>query len=77
MLLVIMITQEVITLDKGNTMVKRFDKEYSTQYTPEMQYLKSVGIQYTFVKEINGVNTYKYTKSPNLFRALEKFYTNS
>ena len=45
-------------------MIKKFDKEYSTQYTPEMKYLQSKGINYSFVKEIEGVTTYKYTKTP-------------
>jgi hypothetical protein len=54
--------------------IKKFDKEYSTQYTPEMKYLQSKGITYTFVKEINGVTTYKYTKTPELFSALVSFY---
>lgn len=53
---------------------KKFDKEYSTQYTPEMKYLKECGINYTFVKEINGVTTYKYRKTPELFLALVSFY---
>lgn len=39
-----------------------------------MKYLESVGIKYSFVKDINGVTTYKYTKTPELFRALEFFY---
>ena len=55
-------------------MVKKFDKEYSTQFTPEMNYLQSQGINYSFVKEINGVTTYKYTKTPELFSALTSFY---
>lgn len=55
--------------------LKKFDKEYSTQYTPEMKYLLEQGIKYTFVKDINGVTTYKYTKTPELFRALEFFYS--
>ena len=55
--------------------MKKFDKEYSTQYTPEMKYLQSIGILYTYVKNINGINTYKYTKTPELFKALEFFYT--
>lgn len=55
--------------------MKKFDKEYSTQYTPEMQFLKSVGINYTFVKTINEINTYKYNKTPELFHYLEIFYT--
>ena len=55
--------------------IKKFDKEYSTQYTPEMKYLESIGVKYNFVKTVNEVNTYKYTKTPELFRALEIFYT--
>lgn len=55
--------------------MKKFDKEYSTQYTPEMKFLLGKGIKYTFVKEINGVTTYKYEKTPELFKFLEKFYS--
>ena len=54
--------------------MKKFDKEYSTQYTPEMKFLLEQGIKYTFVKEINGVTTYKYEKTTELFNALEIFY---
>jgi hypothetical protein len=54
--------------------MKKFDKEYSTQYMLEMKYLQDAGINYTFVKNINDVNTYKYKKSPELFKALEYFY---
>lgn len=57
-------------------MIKKFDKEYSTQYPPEMKYLLSKGIKYTFVKDVNGVTTYKYTKTPELFLALVSFYMN-
>lgn len=53
---------------------KIWDKEYSTQYTPEMKYLQLKGINYSFVKEINGVTTYKYTKTSKLFQALMDFY---
>lgn len=53
---------------------KIWDKEYSTQYTPEMKYLQSKGINYSFVKEVNGVTTYKYTKTSELFEALMYFY---
>ena len=53
---------------------KIWDKEYSTQYTPEMKYLQSKGINYSFVKEINGITTYKYTKTSELFKALMDFY---
>lgn len=54
--------------------MNKYDKEYSTQYTPEMKYLYSKGIKYSFVKDINGITTYKYTKTPELFSALVSFY---
>lgn len=55
--------------------LKKFDKEYATQFTQEMKFLLSKGIKYTFVKEINGVTTYKYTKNSELFQALVEFYS--
>lgn len=54
--------------------MKKFDKEYSTQYTPEKKYLESVGITPSFVKVIDEVTTYKYTKTSKLFKALMFFY---
>ena len=54
--------------------MKKFDKEYSTQYTPEMEYLQKNGIFPSFVKIINNVTTYKYTKTSTLFEALAIFY---
>lgn len=54
--------------------MKKFDKEYFTQYTPEKDYLLTLGIMPSFVKVINGVTTYKYTKSSELFKALAIFY---
>ena len=55
--------------------MKKFDSEYFTQYVKEMQYLLQNNIKYTFVKDINGITTYKYKKTPELFRILEIFYT--
>ena len=55
--------------------MRKFDKEYSTQYVPEMKYLLSKGIKYSFVKEVHGITTYKYTKTPELFLALVYFYS--
>lgn len=55
--------------------MKKFDIEYSTQYTPEKEYLLSKGITPSFVKVINEVTTYKYKKTPELFHYLEIFYT--
>lgn len=56
-------------------MIKKWDKEYSTQYIQEMKYLQSKGINYSFVKDINGITTYKYTKTPELFLELVYFYS--
>lgn len=56
--------------------MKKFDKEYSTQYTPEKEYLLKNGIAPTFVKVINGVTTYKYTKTAQLFKLLSFFIYN-
>lgn len=53
---------------------KRFDFEYATSYRAEVQYLKSVGIQYEFVKNIDGISTFKYKKTFDLFKALSDFY---
>lgn len=52
----------------------KFDKEYSTQWKLEVEYLEKLGITYTFVKEINNISTYKYTKTSELFNALGFFY---
>lgn len=54
--------------------MKKYDKEYSTQYTPEKDYLLKNGISPSFVKTINEVTTYKYTKSSELFKLLAIFY---
>lgn len=52
-----------------------FDKEYSTQYLKEMDYLTSKGIMCEFVKTTEkGVRTYKYKKTKELFLALVDFY---
>ena len=70
------IQKYIVLIDyvKGFDDMKIFDKEYSTQYTPENEYLYSKGIKPSFVKTINEVTTYKYTKTPELFLALVSFY---
>lgn len=55
-------------------MDKKFDKEYSTQWVEEMQWLKKRGVKYSFVKTINGITTYKYKKTSHLFGLLTLFY---
>lgn len=55
-------------------MNKKFDKEYSTQWSLEYLYLKENGIPYTFVKTENGLTTWKYKKNYKLFDTLKNFY---
>ena len=54
--------------------MKKYDKEYSTQFSPERDYLLKNGIKPSFVKVIDGVTTYKYTKTSALFKLLTIFY---
>lgn len=54
--------------------MKKYDKEYSTQYSPEKDYLLKNGIKPSFVKIIDNVTTYKYTKTLKLFKLLSLFY---
>lgn len=54
--------------------MKKFDIEYSTQYSPEKEFLLSNGIKPSFVKVINEVTTYKYKKTSELFGLLAIFY---
>ena len=56
--------------------MKKWDIEYSTQYTPEKEYLLKCGIKPSFIKIINEVTTYKYKKTSELFKALAFFYAN-
>lgn len=56
---------------------KKFDKEYSTQWINEVEYLHANGIRWTFVfTNADGISTYKYTKNYELFYHLAKFYEN-
>ena len=54
--------------------MKKYDKEYSTQFSPEKDYLLSKGIKPSFTKVINNVTTYKYTKTSDLFKELAILY---
>lgn len=40
--------------------MKKWDKEYSTQYLPERNYLLKHNIKPSFVKVQNEITTYKY-----------------
>ena len=55
--------------------MKKFDKEYATQWLEEVAWLKDNNIRYIFVKtDENNVTTYKYTKTSELFSSLAIFY---
>lgn len=56
--------------------MKKFDKEYFTQYVPEKEFLQSHGVNPTFIKVVNGVTTFKYEKNNRLFQILSLFYKN-
>lgn len=55
---------------------KAFDLEYSTQRKKEYLFLKEAGIYPSFVRKDReyGILTYKYTKTPKLFKACAEFY---
>ena len=54
----------------------KLDREYSTQWRREVEFLSSKGIEYVFAKRTGkfAIVTYKYTKTPKLFLALAEFY---
>ena len=55
--------------------MKKFDKEYATQWLDEVKWLRKNNIRYIFVKtDENNVTTYKYTKTSELFHCLAIFY---
>ena len=53
-----------------------FDKEYSTQWRREVQFLEDKGINDTYAKKHYKypIIKYKYAKTPELFLALAEFY---
>ena len=55
---------------------KAFDSEYATQFRREVEFLKERGIECVYRKRTGEyrVPTYKYTKTPELFRAVADFY---
>ena len=54
----------------------KLDREYSTQWRREVEFLSSKGIEYVFAKRTGkfAIVTYKYTKTTKLFLALAEFY---
>ena len=54
---------------------KKCEKEYATQVVDEMKCLQEHEMYYDCVKDINGITTYKYKKTPQLFYWLRIFYS--
>ena len=54
----------------------KIDHEYSCVWFEECDYLIKHGIRYTFVKEIDGITTWKFKKTEELFSNLADFYSN-
>ena len=55
----------------------KFDKEYSTSYVEEMQFLRDKGIRYTWVYiNEDGISVWKYKKEKRLWDALSEMYAN-
>ena len=54
----------------------KIDKEYNCVWWNECEYLMNHGIRYEFVKEMNGVTTWKFKKNEKLFLTLAQFYSN-
>lgn len=52
----------------------KLDKEYQTVYLMEKDYLIKNGITPSFMKIVEGIKIYKFTKTPELFYCLAKFY---
>lgn len=55
--------------------MSKWDKEYSTQWLKEVDYLTDKGFRWSFVKTTDdGVRIYKYAKSRDLFLTLAEFH---
>ncbi len=55
---------------------KAYDLEYSTQTKREFEFLKEHSIDPTYIKISEyGIRTYKYTKTPALFKLLTIYYS--
>lgn len=52
----------------------KFDKEYATQWSCEVEYLSTKGIKPVFIKRDSLIRIYKFTKTDELFKALSEFY---
>ena len=64
------------TAERPNPPKSAYDKEYATQFRKEMEYLKECGIEPTYTRRggTYHIPTYKYTKTPELFKVVAEFY---
>lgn len=66
---------ELIKWSEKKMEKKLFDSEYSTQWRKEVDFLKTRGIFPAFMKTNDQqIETFKYTKTPELFAALVEYY---
>ena len=64
------------TKKQENVPSKAYDMEYATQIKNEMLFLRERGFRYN-IRKFAGeyrIPTYKYTKTPELFKAIAEFY---
>ena len=54
--------------------MNKFINEYPCTYVEEHKFLQRLGFKYNFVKVVDGVTTWKYPKSPELYESLIRFY---
>ena len=71
-----MTTNSTPTYERPHLPNRAYDSEYATQFRREVDYLKERGIECTYIKKTGEfkVPTYKYKKTPELFRAVADFY---
>jgi len=71
-----MTISETIKTRRNDVPNQAYDMEYATQFRKEVDFLKEHGIDYTYKKKVGEyrIPTYKYTKTPELFRLVAEFY---
>ena len=54
---------------------KHFDKEYSTTFLREVEYLKKQGIEPCYIKKVDNTIICKFEKTKKLFEVLSNYYS--
>lgn len=55
---------------------KKFDREYSVTFIKEKKFLDACGIRYEFVKNVDGITTFKYKKQLVYLSVYQIFISN-